>query len=99
MATTIGKVWVEVLYRQGDEAHDIIDAIYDDDKNIDGIVDENLAVTRICEEDVAYCIKTGDIPGKTLYTVNGDDGIPLYAISAGDAQVTIWKAYDMKIDV
>jgi len=99
MANTIGKVWVEVLYRQGDEACDIIDAIYDDDKNIDGIVEENLAVTTLCEEDVAYCIKTGDIPGKRLYTVNGEDGVPLYAISSGDMQITIWKSFDMKIDV
>jgi len=99
MATTIGKVWVEVLYRQGDEAWDIIDAIDSDSANIVGIVEENLEYTTICDEDVAYCIKTGDIPGKSLYTVNGEDGVPLYVVSSGDMQITIWKSFDMKIDV
>jgi len=100
MATSIGKVWVEVYYAQGDEATDAIDAIESDDRNVEGIADESIGMTRFTDEEcIAYYLRLSDIPGKSLYTVNGDDGMPLYAISSGDSQITIWKNFDLMINV
>jgi len=100
MATTIGKVWVEVYYSQGDEATDAIDAIDIDSANIAGIVDESIGMTRFCEEEcISYYLRLSDVPGKGIYTVAGEDGMPLYAVSSGDCQISILKHFDLMIDV
>jgi len=97
---TIGKIWVEVYFDQGDDASDAIDAIDSDSANIAGIVDESIGMTRFTDEEcIAYYLKLSDIPGKSLYTVNGDDGMPLYAVSSGDCQISIFKHFDLMIDV
>lgn len=100
MASTIGKVWVEVYYAQGDEANDAIDAIDSDSRNIEGIVDESIGMTRFCDEEcIAYYLRLSDVPGKGIYTVAGDDDMPLYAVSSGDCQISIFKHFDLMIDV
>jgi len=95
MATVVGEVWIEVYFDQGDDAGDAIDSIYEDEKNIEGIIDESIAMAGISDwHQFGKEFSSNDIYGKRVQIIMGK-----YAMVTGDSALTIWKKFDISIDV
>ena len=95
MATVVGEVWIEVYFSQGDDSYDAIDSIYEDERNIEGIIGESIAMASMSDwQQFTKKFSSNDIYGKRLQIV-----MDKYAMVTGDSCLIIWKKFDISIDL